>query len=146
MLPRGPQRQCPEWGVFTSRWDKPRKPLASLAQGSKTSLQSPQIFICCWKIALGNDVDQRSKFSVKINFSSEQSKIQKKKKKTPRCFISLLLTFFNIYHRCTLWARLSVEALNYREVSGISLERISSASFYKQKLWITDVLQRAGGF
>lgn len=42
-------------------------------------------------------MDQRSKFSVKINFSSEQSKIWTRKK-IPRGFISFLLTSFNIYH------------------------------------------------
>lgn len=67
-------------------------PLASLAQGSKTSKRSPQIYACCWKIALGNDVGRRSKFSVKINFSSEQSKIWGGKK-IPKVFH---LIFINI--------------------------------------------------
>jgi len=56
------------------------KTLGLLSTGIENLFAITTNFICCWKIALGNDVDQRSKFSVKINFSSEQSKIQEKKR------------------------------------------------------------------
>lgn len=49
------------------------------------------------KIALGNNVDQRSKFSVKVSFITEPIKKKKWEGKITRWFISLLLTFFNIY-------------------------------------------------
>lgn len=77
--------------------------VASLAWGLQTFQQQPQISVCCLKIALGNNLDPRRRFSVKINFSMEPSLEGKKKRKRegkniPRWFISLLLAFFIIYH------------------------------------------------
>lgn len=109
-----PHRFCPKsqlkmfqvW-AFTWKWDKQLKSRTFLVQESQTTSWSLQIYVYCWKIALGNDVDQRSKFSVKINFSSEQSKIGGTNK-ILRCFISFLLTFFNMYHsHSCIWVKLT---------------------------------------
>lgn len=91
-----------------------------------------------WEMMWIREVNFLSRYILVVSKANFE---KKKEKRSIGVLSHFLLTFFNICHSRTLWAKLSVKALNYREDLGISLERIFSVSFYKQKLLITDVLQ-----